>query len=321
MNAGRETARCTLCDLDCQVGFVARDLNRRTSPQDFRYHRCGRCGLIFLGDPPADLARYYPTGYVAFPKSKDHLERIARRTKYQLEMVQRFVPSGRLIEIGPGYGNFAWLAKTAGFEVEAIESDAAACEYLTHQVGVAVTRSDVPEVVLSDRVATYDAVVLWHSIEHLPHPWATLRQAAQLLNPGGVILVATPNPAAWQFGVLGHLWPHIDAPRHLWLIPLEVLRGYLEPLGLELISVTSRDPGARRWNRFGWSQAILNVQPAPLRSTFVGRVASRILGSATAFLVRRWERPALKGSAYTAVFIKRRTAEPTRLDSTPAMGA
>jgi SAM-dependent methyltransferase len=224
-------------------------------------------------------------------------------------MVRRFVTRGRLLEIGPGYGSFSWLAKSAGFDVEAIESDVAACEYLAHQIGVKVTKSAAPEQLLASRTTAYDAVVMWHVIEHLPDPWATLQQAARLLNAGGIILVATPNPSAWQFRVLGRQWPHIDAPRHLWLIPLDVLRRYLEPLGFELTFVTTNDPGAENWNRFGWSQTIVNLQPAVLRNSLLVKVASRVLGHAAAFAVKPWERADLQGSAYSAVFRKRVTAE------------
>ena len=296
---------CPLCESVCPVRFVTRDVNRRVSDRQFSYHRCESCALMFLNDPPDDLARYYPPDYVSLPRSIAQLKRIAGRAQYQIEMVRCFVTCGRLLEIGPGYGSFAWLAKTAGFDVDVIEMDTKACEYLERQLGVTVIQSASPEQVLKAESIGYDAIVMWHSIEHLPDAWETLRYAARVLNPGGIILVATPNPAAWQFGVMGGHWPHVDAPRHLWLIPLTALEGYLTTLDMTLAFATSSDPGARNWNRFGWSQLVLNQQPDAIRKTVVARVASRGVGAAIAAAARRWENRNLKGSAYSAVFQKR----------------
>ena len=305
MSVGARSGSCPACHGRYGVAFVARDLNRRVSDEAFTYARCDGCGLIAQIDRPADLSRFYPPGYVSVPPSLARLEQIARRTRYQIEMVRRFVSSGRLLEIGPGFGSFVWLAKTAGFEVDAIESDRAACDYLATQIGVRVTHSDSPESVLAASKTAYDAIVLWHALEHLPNPWATLQAAARVLNPGGLILVATPNPAAWQFGVLGPRWPHVDAPRHLWLIPLGALRRHLESLGLALVAATSDDPGGRSWNRFGWSQTVLNLAPRTVKATLVARAASRVAGAAVALAVSSWERAPLRGSAYTAVFSAR----------------
>ncbi|GIT65471.1 MAG: hypothetical protein Ct9H300mP23_10980 [Nitrospinota bacterium] len=43
--------------------------------------------------------------------------------------------------------------------------------------------------------------------------------------------MAAPNPQAWQFHIMGKLWPHLDAPRHLYLLPAEVLTEYAKTLG------------------------------------------------------------------------------------------
>jgi len=296
---------CVLCGADCPISIVTQDRNRAVSQTQFQYRRCERCELLFLSNPPCNLAEHYPPGYVTPPGSLATLQRVAELNRYQLDLLLRFVRPGRLLEIGPGYGSFLWLAKRAGFTVTAIEPDGTACEYLEQTVRTNVIKSAAPEQVLASTADEYGAIVLWHALEHLPHPWQTLREAAQRLNAGGVIAIATPNPRAWQFRRLGRYWPHIDAPRHLWLIPLEVLRGFLEPLGLTLVFATSDDPAGRSWNRFGWSQALLNLQPRFLKKTFVAKVVTRVLGHVVGFSVRPWERAELRGSAYTAVFQKR----------------
>jgi SAM-dependent methyltransferase len=296
---------CEACGGTCQPFLSALDVNRRISNDVFQYFRCSACGVVFLKDPPADLGRYYQSDYFAMPGSLGDLERIGRRMQPKLDIVREFANGDRLLEIGPGMGTFAWLAKSAGFAVDVIEQDEEACRFLESTVHVGVTRSSSPEQVLAASNRKYDVVALWHSIEHLPAAWRTLTQAIRALNEGGVLIVATPNPSAWQFQHLGAKWPHVDAPRHLWLIPVNAMRRYVEQSGADLIWSTTDDPEGRSWNQFGWSQLLRNLLPAAFRNNFMIRVASRAAGFVTALAVRPWESKEFSGSAYTAVFRKR----------------
>ena len=54
-------------------------------------------------------------------------------------------------------------------------------------------------------------IAAWHVLEHVPRPWALVDAAADNLESGGALVIATPNPRAFGFGVLGGRWPHVDA--------------------------------------------------------------------------------------------------------------
>ncbi len=83
--------------------------------------------------------------------------------------------------------------------------------------------------------ASFDLITLWHSIEHVPDPEALLRRAAALLNDGGTLFLAFPNPASWDFALFGPRWFHLDPPRHLHYFSPETLRPVLERCGLEIV--------------------------------------------------------------------------------------
>ncbi|HZN86676.1 MAG TPA: class I SAM-dependent methyltransferase [Burkholderiales bacterium] len=276
-----------------------RDLNRDASDEEFRYERCPDCGLASLANAPADLGRYYAAGYHEIPASAEGLERGAAHDSYKIDLVRQFATRGRLVEIGPGWGAFCLLARRAGFEVEAIERDPRCCEFLQKELGVRAIRSDDPATALA-QAATADAIVLWHVVEHLADPWAVLEAAARKLAPGGVLLIATPNPESFQLGLFGRFWTHVDAPRHLHLIPVRLLRSRMARLGLDAELATTTDPGSIGWNDFGWRFSLANLAPhralkRPLR------LAGRVLGKLAALIDNREGR----GSAYTAVFRKR----------------
>jgi SAM-dependent methyltransferase len=214
-------------------------------------------------------------------------------------MLRPFASGDPLVEIGAGFGIFARAARTAGFDVTAIEMDERCCAYLEDVVGVRAIRTDAPERALAD-VGPARVIALWHVLEHLPRPWDVLEQAAERLERGGALALAMPNPESLQFRLLDGRWAHVDAPRHLFLIPFPALRARMDDLGFDVAHVTSSDPAGRHWNAFGWEYA-LRRHPARRRSTFLTQTCSRLLAIALAPLERR----GMNGTAYTAVFAKR----------------
>lgn len=298
MRSNKSVMPCPVCHQDAPLHFRAKDLNWRISDDEFDYYRCPRCGLIFLRPVPSDLGRYYPEGYYTIPRTLGRLDRIAEGQRYQIEMVQRFVPSGKLLEIGPGFGIFAHLAKKSGFEVETIELDARCCRYLRDVVGVGAIESDDPAGVLAG-MEPQQAIAMWHVVEHLPDPWACLRRAAEKLTPGGILLVAAPNPQALQFRLLRSRWPHVDAPRHVQLIPAGLIARELAGAGMVLVAITTSDLGGRRWNRFGWQRSLMYFS-----TRWSMHLAARGVGRVIAAGAGVIEGHGMRGSAYTMVLQK-----------------
>lgn len=288
---------CPWCGGPAATAFWTTDRNRAVDDSSFEYRRCESCGTLFLQNVPEDLGRWYPDDYFVFP-SLAQLEDIGRDESYKIEAVLSHARSGQLVEVGPGFGVFARRAALAGFEVRGLEMDERCCDHLRTVVGVEAVQTATPHKAL-DAQPPSDVIALWHALEHLPDPGALLEAAARNLRPGGIFVAALPNPDAWQFRLFGRRWPHVDAPRHLYLIPAATLieRGRVH--GLEPVALTSDDGGARHWNAFGWGRGIL--PPAP------GYVLTRLsmpLGRAVAALARPAERRAGRGSAYTVTLRK-----------------
>jgi 2-polyprenyl-3-methyl-5-hydroxy-6-metoxy-1,4-benzoquinol methylase len=289
---------CPLCAGPAYHAFCSTDRNRGIPAGRFDYQRCANCGSYFLRPVPGDLARHYPMDYHAHP-DRVELDRYASAEEPKLDLLRRAVESGRLLEIGPGTGLFSRAAVLAGFEVTVIEMDKSCCEYIDTVVGARAIQSDRPELALS-ALGSFHAVAMWQVIEHLPDPWAVFEAAVAHLEPGGAIIVGTPNPDSMQFRLLGRYWAHLDAPRHLFLIPASALQSKATELGLRHVMTTTSDPAGRHWNRFGWEYA-LRRHPARNPSTSLTRALSLLLTTA----VRPFETRGLAGATYTSVFLKR----------------
>jgi SAM-dependent methyltransferase len=290
---------CGQCGGDAPLFINARDYNKKISDKTFSYYKCTECSFIFLDPIPADLGRYYPAEYYEVPKSEAELLASAERwQRWKLETVKQFKAGGKLLEIGPAYGLFAFLAKREGFDVTGIEMDQRCCEFLRGTVGIDVVEN-ADTVVALKALPEFDVIVMWQVFEHLPDPWAVLEAAAERLAPGGVIIMDMPNPDSFQFKVLGHRWAHLDAPRHVTLIPADLLVEKGKASGLRPALLTASDKGANGFNGFGWAYTFKNY----FGDGLVGRLAL-YFGRALGKLLIPIERTGWRGSTYTAVLRK-----------------
>jgi 2-polyprenyl-3-methyl-5-hydroxy-6-metoxy-1,4-benzoquinol methylase len=292
------TTPCSYCGTGSELLFRSRDYNRNVTRDRFDHYLCPSCGLIFIYPIPSNLGDYYPRTYYSVPESTGALDAGTAHERYKIEIIQRHVPRGRLLEIGPSLGCFAYLAKQSGFETEAIEMDSRCSEFLNRVAGIPTVNSSHTVGAL-ESLDPFDVVALWHVIEHLPDPWETLEAISAKLKPGGILVLAAPNPDAFQFRVLGRYWPHLDAPRHLMLIPSRVLIEKMAMLGMKVEMTTTTDEGGLGWNVFGWEHLASRIGSSGLLNRvaqFLGRTLARVLSPI--------ERVEGKGSAYTLVFRK-----------------
>lgn len=296
-DAARRTRRpCPNCKADASATFSTPDRNRRLSRATFCYYGCPSCGLIFLATAPDGIEEFYPPAYYGkAPSLEVFADAAVGAEGYKLELVRRFVDRGRLMDVGPALGGFAYLAKQAGFAVEAIEMDAACCAYLSDTLGIrAFCTADVADTLR--REGPYDVISLWHVIEHLADPSDALEAAASALGPEGIIVLAAPNPDALQFRLLRGRWTHVDAPRHLYLIPCSLIEERAAGLGLKVLMTTTTDEGGLGWNLFGWRESLANLAVRPSLRANLKR-----LGTVVDTLAAPLERVGLRGSTYTMV--------------------
>jgi len=153
----------------------------------------------------------------------------------------RYLPrrAGRVLDIGCGGGEWLLAARSAGWE---------ACGADPDPVAVAKGRQEGLDIRIGgseawlDEPGRFDAATLNHVIEHLHDPAAALSDVLQLLKPGGLLFIDTPNVDA-----LGHLrygaeWRGLEPPRHLMLFNRASLADLLRSSGFSDIRYRRRPP-------------------------------------------------------------------------------
>jgi 2-polyprenyl-3-methyl-5-hydroxy-6-metoxy-1,4-benzoquinol methylase len=163
------------------------------------------------------------------------------------------VQPGRLLDIGCGRGLEAADLARRGWRVKCCELSETSSRYARD-----VLRLDVDcDGFHGERFAdgAFDAIILWHVLEHFADPRDVLTQCARLLRPGGVLALAVPNFDSWQAGASHYAWFHLDLPRHYSHFSASWLREQLAALGFR---ITHEYQGSLEQNPFGWIQSVLN---------------------------------------------------------------
>jgi SAM-dependent methyltransferase len=150
---------------------------------------------------------------------------LLRRTRGRLAgRLDRIAPAGPVLDVGAGDGALLDALRARARKAVGIDRRS------SHP---AIREGELDEI-----GSSWAAVVFWHSLEHLFCSGAALGHAVSILQPGGVLVVALPNPGSIQAEVFGDRWFALDYPRHLAHIPSSVLLARLAELqmGVERVS-------------------------------------------------------------------------------------
>jgi SAM-dependent methyltransferase len=230
---------------------------------------CENCGLGSLYPmPTAERIRsFYPAEYYGEPTAKfEPLVEFGVRlgAKMRVESLVGDLPArSKVLDIGCGRGVMLRALLDLGHEAHGVEiaPEAASGADSLAQIRIA------PELAKANyKENTFDAVIMWHVLEHLPHPEQTLAEIRRILRPGGRLILAVPNFGSLQSQRTGHDWFHLDLPRHLYHFTPETLQRLLACNEFHCESVRHM---AMLQNSFGWLQSILNrISGTPRNSLY-----------------------------------------------------
>ncbi len=113
------------------------------------------------------------------------------------DLVRKHCPQGAVaLDIGVGVGHCLALIQAKRPDIKLVGADIDEnCLAITgSRVNLSEKRliKDVEE--LFDGVPKYDCVVMSHSLEHMLEPARVVREIMKTIRPGGVLILAVPNP-------------------------------------------------------------------------------------------------------------------------------
>lgn len=241
---------CRLCGEE-QRAFLAFDGR-------FSLVRCASCGLVSTSPPLPEeaLAPWYPPEYYGrrnrrFNRLFERLIVVFRERRARL--IARRARRGRFLDVGCGRGLLPLLMNRRGWEAHGLEVSETAAGHAREVLGIPVFVGRIEESPWE--AGSFEAIVIWHVLEHLLDPRSALRRAHELLAPGGLLVIAVPNFESLQARVGSRGWFHLDVPRHYHHFGLGVLRRLLDEEGFDIELVSHF---ALEQNPYGWVQSLLN---------------------------------------------------------------
>jgi|GEM_PF-774668 len=238
--AGGADARPAGTASACEVcGSRFSRLIRGTDGGDYR--RCRSCrmqrklvdaSMEMHEEFEAEQQTHYDEDSLVFSPLARSLHR--RQARLRVAALQRRLPHGRVLEIGPGMGDVLGAAREGGYEVAGVEHSPVLAEKIRQSCGVQVYAGALEE--LGPEVGLFDACISFHVIEHVSDPLAFLRKSAELTRPGGITLIATPHADSWEHRVCGSRSPNYSQA-HLRLFSKRGMRVALEASGWEVLSI------------------------------------------------------------------------------------
>jgi SAM-dependent methyltransferase len=213
----------------------------------FSIVRCDRCGFMFALVPAAtDTEKIYTDDEFFFsPETRDHAPGDSwydllwqrKRPLYlaRLRRIGNFQKPGRMLDIGCAAGYMLAAARQLGWEIAGVEPSPAMRQRTRTSLDCAVYES--LDQAIAAGVERFDCVMLFEVIEHLDDPIAVMRKIRELLVPGGLLALSTPNcesPGAIA-GLPLDIW--FAPPAHISYFGPTTLVSCLSQAGFDLLAL------------------------------------------------------------------------------------
>ena len=231
---------CPICD-STEFDHIITSNDYTVSQNPFNIVGCMQCSFRFTNPRPTNdnLPEFYKSiNYISHSNTKKgffsqayHLVR--RYTLNQkLKLLKSNVAVGNLLDYGCGTGMFLKETNSKGWNSFGVEPDEGARELSNSNKKLAFENKQ--ELNAFDPLITFNAITLWHVLEHVTDLPETLNFFKQKLNPNGALIIAVPNYNSYDAKHYKAHWAAYDLPRHLYHFEAKTISQLLAKYGFAL---------------------------------------------------------------------------------------
>jgi SAM-dependent methyltransferase len=232
---------CPVCNSD-KTRFALKVQDHSVSREFFDVFECPRCGLRFTKNPPPGekMGIYYESeDYISHSNTRKGIvnslyHRVRNRTlatKFHLLEKTTGLTNGHHLDIGAGTGSFVQYMNEHGWKSTGIEpgEKARALALIHHHTNLLPAESfetQIPE--------SFDAISMWHVLEHVHQLYPYLDQVKKILKTRGLVFIAVPNYTSYDGKKYNMHWAAYDVPRHLYHFSPASMKWLLHAAGFQL---------------------------------------------------------------------------------------
>ena len=232
--------RCPLCEAAGAAELLVADctgheLYKKPLPPTLRWLQCAKCAHLFVDGhftPQALKILFSGTPKGQLPGHDIEGQRFSWASVLEAIGTLR-PPGGRWLDVGFGSGALLTTAAEFGYEVAGIDLREENVRLMreagfdVHAVELAAYRPAAP----------FDVVSMADVLEHMPFPKRALRDARELLRPGGLLFLSMPNADAfvWQASTRAQTNPYWGEIEHYHNFGRRRLTALLEECGFAVL--------------------------------------------------------------------------------------
>ena len=235
---------CPICNSsNIQEQLSAKDYT--VSQNIFSIWHCNACTARFTQDVPDQdaIGAYYASeNYISHSDTKKGIinnlyHMVRKRTlgaKRRMVINETGITKGAILDIGCGTGAFLNTMQEAGWNITGLEPDTIARTKAAELYNI---QPQEPAKLFDLTPATFNAITMWHVLEHVHELHAYIKQIEKLLAPGGKAFIAVPNYTSKDAEIYSAHWAAYDVPRHLYHFSPQSIETLLAQHGLKLTAV------------------------------------------------------------------------------------
>lgn len=212
------------------------------SHESFQVMECDQCTLRFTQNIPdaASIAPYYKSeDYISHTNTSKGLvnrlyQSVRKRTMVGKRKLLQHTTGryqGSLLDVGSGVGTFVYEMKSNGWQVTGLEPDADARQVARQLYGIELSDS---AQLYQLTPGSFDAITLWHVMEHVHELDRYVAQLKELLKDKGKLFIAVPNYTSKDASVYKEFWAAYDVPRHLYHFSPQSVKTLMEKHGMRI---------------------------------------------------------------------------------------
>lgn len=234
--------RLTRCPL-CKSGLFLNLLevkDHAVSKENFLLCQCSKCDLIFTNPRPKeiDIEKYYDfESYISHQDKSNNFTNIIYKWVRKITLKKKISwlnkntqIRGKLLDYGCGTGYFLKTAENDGWNVTGIEPNEKAMN-IAQNFGLTVFNK-IDDL---EQVKKYDAITLFHVLEHIHSLRKTSKKILEKLKTNGILYIAVPNYDSYDSKYYKTNWAPLDVPRHLYHFTQKSMQRFAQEMKLEII--------------------------------------------------------------------------------------
>lgn len=204
-----------------QITSVIYSARRLPDRIHYKILKCRKCGLIFSSPifKPAKITEFYTESVCSYDEQVPYLIKAYIK---EFQRIEPFLPKNpKILEIGCGNGFFLEALRKRGikdlFGVEpSPKMVSEASPYFKNRIIKDVFKSkQFPD-------NNFDAVLCFHTLDHIADPNKFIKSVREILKPGGFILFVVHNTGNIFVKLFGEKWPIFDI-EHIYLFNKKTL--------------------------------------------------------------------------------------------------